>query len=218
MYNFRAVVEGLGVVKLYTTTENFLCFVCTFLPQNLHLVYEVCRTGFVFFVFPALLAGKHGQKKKIMLLNGFPKMQKTANPKTVATSLFIFPAKSCWLLTLFPIGEFNFFLIFKNLASHFKTEYNFKHAKSGSSQNCKYIKITDRLKQMVIAKPPGSFIPLSSLWLCNKHYGSLYLLSANIYRVLRPLFCCGDIKGKKTQTSLSKVESSRVDRHVNKQW
>lgn len=38
------------------------------------------------------------------------------------------------------------FLSSKPLASQLTTEYNFKHAKSGSSQNCKYIKITDRVK------------------------------------------------------------------------
>ena len=48
-----------------------------------------------FFFFPAFYWQGNMGRKKIMLLNGFPKMPKTANPKTVATSLFIFPAKNC---------------------------------------------------------------------------------------------------------------------------
>lgn len=100
-------------------------------------------------------------RKKTMLLNGFPKMPKTMNAKTVPTSLFIFPAKNCWLLTLFPMGEIKTsFLSSKIQVSHFTTEYNFKHAKSGSSQNCKYIKITDRIKADGDSKQQGHFIHL----------------------------------------------------------
>lgn len=100
-------------------------------------------------------------RKKIILLNGFPKMPKTMNAKTVPTSLFMFPAKSCWLLILFPMGEIKTSFLSSNIqVSHFTTEYNFKHAKSGSSQNCKYIKITDRIKRDIVSKQQGRFIHL----------------------------------------------------------
>ena len=158
----RVVVEGRGWWNYIPQQRISFVFVCTFLPQSLHLWSMQDRVFCVFFFFfPAFYWQGNMGRKKIMLLNGFPKMPKTANPKTVATSLFIFPAKNCWLLTLFPIGEISTsFLSSKILASHFKTEYNFKHAKSGSSQNCKYIKITDRVKADGDSKQPGSFIHL----------------------------------------------------------
>ena len=157
----RAVVEGRGWWNYIPQQRISFVFVCTFLPQNLHLWSMQDRVFFFFFFFLHFTGRETWAEKKIMLLNGFPKMPKTANPKTVATSLFIFPAKNCWLLTLFPIGEISTsFLSSKILASHFKTEYNFKHAKSGSSHNCKYIKITDRVKADGDSKRPGSFIHL----------------------------------------------------------
>ena len=159
VYNFQGGGGGQGVVKLYTTTEDFLCFRLYFSSSKSSSM-KYAGQGFFFF-FLHFTGRETWAEKKIMLLNGFPKMPKTANPKTVATSLFIFPAKNCWLLTLFPIGEISTsFLSSKILASHFKTEYNFKHAKSGSSQNCKYIKITDRVKADGDSKQPGSFIHL----------------------------------------------------------
>lgn len=129
--------------RLYSTTEGFPFSLCSSILRNPHLVYQVWRAR---VSLCSLLTGKPGQKK-IMLLNGSSKMPKTVNPKTIRTSPFIFPAKNCWLFAFFPMGEMlSSFLSSKPLASQFTTEYNFKHAKSGSSQNCNYIKITDRVK------------------------------------------------------------------------
>lgn len=153
-----------------------------------------------------------------MLLNDSPKIPKTVNAKTVSTSLFIFLPKKCWLLILFPMGEiYTSFLSSKIQASHFTTEYNFKHAKSGSSQNCKYIKITDRVKADGDSKQQGCFIHLFLPLLPQQTFtGSFIYLSANIYWVLRPLLAARDIKQRWYKHGSQRMESRRGDRHVNK--
>lgn len=158
VYNF----QGGGWWGYRPQQKDFLCFSLYFSSsKSSSSLWSMQDTVLLVFFPPAFYWQGNMGRKKIMLLNGFPKMPKTANPKTVPTSLFIFPAKNCWLLTLFPMGEISSsFLSSKILASHFKTEYNFKHAKSGSSQNCKYIKITDRVKADGDSKQPGSFIHL----------------------------------------------------------
>ena len=64
VYNFQGGGGGQGVVKLYTTTEDFLCFRLYFSSSKSSSM-KYAGQGFFFFFFSCiLLAGKHGQKKK----------------------------------------------------------------------------------------------------------------------------------------------------------
>lgn len=152
-----------------------------------------------------------------MLLSGFSKRPKTVNPKTVLASFFIFPAKNCWLLTLFPMAEIlTSSLSSELLASHFTTEYNFKHAKSASSQNCKYIKITDRVKADGDSKQER-FIHWFVLLVMQQTFTGSF-----IYWVQTSIGCSGlcwlpGIENERRRKHRSqRVESSTVNRHVNR--
>ena len=115
VYNFQGGGGGQGVVKLYTTTEDFLCF-CLYFSSSKSSSMKYAGQGFLCFFFFSciLLAGKHGQKKN-HAIKWFSQNAKDSKSKDCCNQPFYLPCKELLITHIVSNRrDFNFFLIFKN--------------------------------------------------------------------------------------------------------